>query len=160
VNTFSDEFKIQALRKLQENGGNWEKTAREMKISKNTLKGWARPAKVPADLTAVLFASLQKELKKIFNQVIRALPPKLKDASVKELLDVGTKVTRLITEIATLTPPIVAAPEQLDKKQLLEDLKQEIARRNHYKKTVAETDSAESNSTEAEGEGDGEGDIE
>jgi transposase-like protein len=102
VANYSDVQKANALAALAANGGNVNRTARELGIPWSTLKGWCRPDSAPG------VAELREEQK-------RDLPAKLQEVAWKLAGAIEGKI-----DAASLQHTAVALGIVIDKLQLLQ----------------------------------------
>ena len=100
--TYTLEFRLNALKKLEENKGNLARTAREIGVNIGTLKRWIGPdRKKQEDFSSAILARVQRALERVLRATILEITPKLKDANLRDATDTGVKLVKLINELAT-----------------------------------------------------------
>lgn len=85
---YSDNDKAAALAALDANGGNVNRTAKQLGLAESTLRSWTQGRgthEVVAELREVKKADLSDRLTDIAHAILDTLPKKLKDASAQQL---------------------------------------------------------------------------
>ena len=96
---YSDAFRSAALAALDANRGNLERTARELKVPKSTLEGWAKGTRNPVDpqLRTQKKADLADELEAFVLRLCQIRPEQLRNLTVKDAaIAIGVGIDKLL----------------------------------------------------------------